>query len=405
MKAMPNIEGHGIGLAVKPGRPATLILGAGVSRSRGLPLWSELLREAWKAVFEEDPYGPDEQLLRQAQAACAAAGLPSTFVDRLDVWRHPFEVQFAFEEIFDELRQKGDDARLLRRCGRRSRRRPGVRSNEAWASELLTHLLRNILYARESRYSRDQDTPPDTLSLIAEAVYWNAMSGRDRRLISQVITFNVDDLLEREVSRVGAWSRVPPAIPIYRASAVKAPRTQRTIPIYHLHGFVPQDASRYSFELQEGASILAEDAQPPAHSLVFTDEQYWRSVGNPSGFASRVFLSALAEPCVFIGLSMTDLNIIRWLAFDAIERSDDFRQMTGAWNDPWEVEYTLYLERERHYWITEADKRRDPAHGTRVLNGTLARRGVQIIAIPSWESKTFHKWWRSRFLPRERLQR
>jgi hypothetical protein len=153
------------------------------------------------------------------------------------------------------------------------------------------------------------------------------------------------------------------------------------------------------------AAAGAEDVQPPAHSLVFTDEQYWRSVGNLSGFASRVFLSALAEPCVFIGLSMTDLNIIRWLAFDAIERSDDFRQMTGAWDDPWEVEYTWYLERERHYWITEAAKHRGSSHGMRVLSGTLARRGVQIIAIPSWDSKTFHKWWRSRFMPREQLQR
>ena len=71
---------------------------------------------------------------------------------------------------------------------------------------------------------------------------------------------------------------------------------------------------------------------------MFTDEQYWRAVGSPGRFASRVFAEALSGRCVFIGLSMTDLNIIRWLALDAIERTDDFRQLTSAWDDSIEVE-------------------------------------------------------------------
>ena len=155
----------------------------------------------------------------------------------------------------------------------------------------------------------------------------------------------------------------------------------------------------YPFRLTEWSHLDAKDAQAPAESLVFTDEQYWRSVGNLSGFASRVFLSALSDRCVFIGLSMTDLNIIRWLAINAIERGDDFRAMARGWYGG-EMEHILWRDLSRHYWITEAPKAKETAFGTRVLHQTLERRGVNRIVIPSWSSKQFHTWWRSRFLPR-----
>ena len=143
------------------------------------------------------------------------------------------------------------------------------------------------------------------------------------------------------------------------------------------------------------------DAKPAAESLVFTDEQYWRTVGNPGGFASRVFLSALSGSCVFVGLSMTDINILRWLANDATERSDDFRQLITGWSGS-DAEFTIRDELSRHYWITEdsAGKgtgKRDVEPD--VLTTTLDRRGVARITIPSWQSKEFHAWWRSCFEP------
>src|SRR4029434_1836816 len=93
--------------------------------------------------------------------------------------------------------------------------------------------------------------------------------------------------------------------------------------VYHLHGFVPRTPNSYTVD-KAGGSIA--DADPSAESLVFTDEQYWRLVGNPTGFASRIFCNALSDCCVFIGLSMTDMNILRLLAQDAIARSDDCRR-------------------------------------------------------------------------------
>jgi hypothetical protein len=99
---------------------------------------------------------------------------------------------------------------------------------------------------------------------------------------------------------------------------------------------------------------------------------------------------------------MTDLNIIRWLALDAIERGDDFRQLTSGWPDSTEAEFSLFEELSRHYWVRLGlPEERGGSHepfGACVLSSTLARRGVERIDIPSWESREFHAWWKARFL-------
>lgn len=355
----------------------------------------------WETVFGEDPYALDIELLERAQIVCRREGLPTEFLDRLDIRRHPFELQFAFEEIFDRLRWQASDEGTRKRLGLRplaKQRDARLASNEQRASELFADLLRKALYRGLPRGSHRGTKPNDTLSLIAQAVRKSAMSDEHQRLIAQVITFNVDDLLELEVN-AGCRRRIPYALPIYRASALRPLPSRRAIGIYHLHGFIPMKPSQYP-HLMEDSWI--DNIQLPAESLVFSDEQYWRTVGNPSGFASRVFSGALSGSCLFIGLSMTDLNIIRWLAQDAIERSDDFRRMASGWSDPTEVEYNIFEELSRHYWITPRksegqDMRQEPI-GERVLRSTLDRRGVTCIDIPSWESREFQAWWKARFL-------
>ncbi len=396
-----TIDDRGLRKRVKPGYPVTLVLGAGVSRSRGLPLWSELLREAWTTVFKSDPFAAEQELLARARHACEREGLPAEFVGRLDVQRHPLELQFGFEEIVTRLRWSTDQPDIRKQLGLRplsKKRDTGAASNEQRAAQLFADLLRRILYRGQSRPTRRLPAPSDTLSLVASAVRRSAMAPAQERLVAQVITFNVDDLLEREVN-VGHQRRIPYALPISRASALRPPPVRRAIPIYHLHGFIPLQASIYPHVMEDS---WIDDAQQPLESLVFTDEQYWRTVGNPTGYASRVFSSALSGCCVFIGLSMTDLNVIRLLAQDAIERSDDFRRLTSGWSDPVEVELNIIEELSRHYWITVGPGRdradRDRPLGTGMLIGTLQRRGVDCIEIPSWESKEFHAWWKACFL-------
>jgi len=391
------IRDYGLRERLRTGKPVTLVLGAGVSLARGLPSWSDLLRRTWRIVFGEDPYLQDAELLDRVRSACRREDLPIEFLDRLDVWRHPFELQFAFEHIFDTLRWRVSEDGIRKKFGLRPRakQRAQMASNEQQASELFADLLRKVLYSGSRRRSRTKTKPLDTLSLIARAVRRSAMAEEHQRLISQVITFNVDDLLEREVN-AGCRRKIPYAVPIHRPSALRPLPNRRAIAIYHLHGFTPLQPSLYPHFTEDGQ---IPDAKPQAESLVFTDEQYWRTVGNPIGFASRVFTGALSGQCLFIGLSMTDLNIIRWLAQDAIERNDDFRRLASGWPDPAEVEFNAAGELLRHYWLTKGPaKRPQEPIGSNVLRTTLQRRGVITIDIPSWNSKEFQSWWKGCFL-------
>jgi hypothetical protein len=386
---------------LRTGKSVTLVLGAGVNRKRGLPLWPELLQRTWKRVFDEDPHALEADFLERARSACKQAGLPERFVERLDVKRHPLELQFAFEQIYDSLRWRVDDFKSLQKFGKmRARRILRISSKEQRVAELFVEILRQLLYQGRPSVQVGRSAPLDTLALVARAVRRNAMLPEHERRITQVITLNVDDLLERAVN-LGCRRQIPWAVPICRAAQLRPIPSPRCIAIYHLHGFVPLNAAVYPWHMENGT---IDQAKPPAESLVFTDEQYWRMARSPDGFASRVFLNALNRSCVFVGLSMTDINILRWLANDAIERSDDFRRLASRW-DSSEATFTLGEELSRHYWITEASPSDDAAERfgepsrRDILTSTLRRRGVERITIPSWECKTFHEWWRSCFEP------
>ena len=89
------MDDKGLAQQLKRGQQVTLVWGAGVSRSPGLPLRSDLLRGAWKIVNGNDPYAVDTRLLECCQAACRVGGVPTDFIERLDIRRHPLGLQAA----------------------------------------------------------------------------------------------------------------------------------------------------------------------------------------------------------------------------------------------------------------------------------------------------------------------
>jgi hypothetical protein len=135
--------------------------------------------------------------------------------------------------------------------------------------------------------------------------------------------------------------------------------------VYHVHGFLPRDRRR------NGADFL-----------VFTDAQYWASVANPLALANRVFANALHDShCVFVGLSMTDLNISRWLGLHANDveqaRLSDFDWSGGTGG----ASLVLSLRRalRRHHWVRTGER------AGALLERHLLRRGVASVPVRDWE--------------------
>src|SRR5262249_54001777 len=133
--------------------------------------------------------------------------------------------------------------------------------------------------------------------------------------ITSVITLNADDFIEQAVARVcgvkGELIQTDVVGAINRSThRLLAPAPREPIPIYHVHGFLPSE--------------LWHAGRGPKRMLVFTDLQYWSTSATGSSFANRVVSSALGEgQCIFIGVSMRDINLLRWLALRALERERD----------------------------------------------------------------------------------
>jgi hypothetical protein len=213
------------------------------------------------------------------------------------------------------------------------------------------------------------DANPDTsLSVVARLLVRERRRGAESR-IARVVTFNADDMLERATNALADESEVV-LWPIVRGSE-RPLRKQPAIPVYHAHGFLPSD--------REGRKDAPE-------SLVFTDLQYWNTVAEPTTFANRTLAHALHDgPCIFLGLSMTDVNLARWLALRTIEiteaKARQFEGETKAKRDQATRDALV-----QHYWVRPTVNANDPnaSRAPDLVSEWLHRRGVKTVEISSW---------------------
>ena len=139
------------------------------------------------------------------------------------------------------------------------------------------------------------------------------------------------------------------------------------IPIYHVHGFLPERAGGY---------MEAPD------TLVFTDAQFWECTANPMSFANRVMATALHDSnCIFVGLSMRDVNLMRWLGVRYNEVMEDKHEQHRHLGVPRDPAKAAARALDRHFWIHAEN---DDADG--LVARMLVRRGVRSVRIPSWDS-------------------
>ena len=306
----------------------SLVVGAGISMSAGMPSWPALVADVWKRTRGQKT--------------------PPPWLSGSGMLPHPLALQILLEEIEAALqptsKKEYDPARV--------------------AKEKLASAVRSELYAR-----RLPTAGAASLRRIVEAIRADQM--RDARRISRVISFNADDLVE-ELANEGHDSQLAPVVwPISRASyhprRGSCANGRSPIPVYHVHGYLPRDRNA---------------AREAPDTLVFTDMQYWDSVASPSSFANRVVGNALHDShCVFIGLSMHDINLMRWLGNYASEvQRDKLSDFVGRGKTPRAARKASGRALRRHYWIrTEADDRDG------LLKEHLYRRGVYSVSVPDWD--------------------
>lgn len=129
------------------------------------------------------------------------------------------------------------------------------------------------------------------------------------------------------------------------------------IPIFHLHGSISPSVDDKVLDSRD--------------NLIFLEDSYNEIAGSMHSWAQSTFLyTAQNHMVVFLGLSMTDSNLRRWLGWTASNHALELNKNTA--------DSIIAL---RHLWITTEQKDQELQKFTDV---SLHHLGVKIALITSW---------------------
>ncbi|MCG5279494.1 SIR2 family protein [Providencia rettgeri] len=228
----------------------SLFLGAGVSSSAGMPDWNTLLNSLFVSYLNEalnnDIAISDDTI--------------TALVTRLNEIDEPSALM---------------SARYLRK---------GLSKKNGELKEFTQAVTRNLYQLRNTNLPIDSELIKSIASM--------CFPRRTGAKIKSVITYNFDDLLERQLDTNSISHRC-----IYTNNEIYDPDE---LPVYHVHGFLPEDRKAY-----EGLD---------KSTLVFSEEGYHQIYSDSYHWSNLVQLNSLRENnCLMIGLSMTDPNLRRLL--------------------------------------------------------------------------------------------
>lgn len=236
----------------------SFFLGAGVSSSAGLPDWNTLLNSLF-VTYLTNEFDNETKILDTDI---------NQIVERLNEIDEPSALMAA---------------RYLRK---------GLDNSVAESEVFNKTITQNLYKLRNTSKKIDSEL----IKSIAEM----CMPLRSGAKIKSVVTYNFDDLIERQLENQSIRHHS-----IYTDNEFIDPDE---LPIYHVHGFLPEDTKAYE-ALDKSTLVFSEEG----YHLMYSDSYHWSNL---------VQLSNLRDNhCIMVGLSMTDPNLRRLL--DISSRNSD----------------------------------------------------------------------------------
>jgi len=323
-----------------------LFLGAGVSCESGIPSWTKLIER----LLSKDKIGTDYEVVKLAfpsllaQFDLAAYCLDSQLKFACQLYSCLYR-DLKFKDLLGEIPKNPDAEARWRK----------------W-DQVVAELERN-----------------GTLKAVGELlILEEGQHLRRNPQILAVLTTNADNLLEIYCrARTSGKSRILTMVD--RASVGDHPDA---ISVYHLHGtldargenIVRTDSPCDASESQEIDNELLPD-------LVFRESEYYETIANPFNFVNHVPQSYLQRLNVlFVGTSLDDLNIRRWLYNSFRERVKHRMKYLREYHCRVykDAECEAKLASVRHFWIRTKTEGGQPVP-TDLVEMSVRNLGIQVI--------------------------
>ncbi|OJX55576.1 SIR2 family protein [Flavobacterium sp. 38-13] len=232
----------------------SMFLGAGVSSSAGMPDWNTLLNSLFVSYLTQE-------LNQQTNISDEDI---KQIVERLNTIDEPSALMAA---------------RYLRK---------GLSKQTSEMKDFTKAITENLYKLRDTTKKLDSD--------LITAISSLCMPRRTGAKVKTLITYNFDDLLERQLASKSIQHHS-----IYTENEAFDPDE---LPIYHVHGFLPEDIEKYE-GLEKSTLVFSEEG----YHQIYTDAYHWSNL---------VQLANLRDNnCLMIGLSMADPNLRRLLDISA----------------------------------------------------------------------------------------
>lgn len=237
----------------------SLFLGAGVSASAGMQNWGSLLNSLFVSLLTKK--------LDQSSRI-----IPSTVPDLVER-----------VNSLDGLPALVS-ARYLRR---------GLSETDNDDSEFIETVRKNLYSLRDKKY--------EIASSLLKSITTICIPQRTGARVQSVVTYNFDDLLERQLQEKGLE---------HKSITVESDEYgPNALPVFHVHGFLPEEVNSHENHRTD--------------ALVFSEEGYHRIYADPYHWSNLVQLNCLRENvCLMVGLSMTDPNLRRLLEIAGRNRKE-----------------------------------------------------------------------------------